>query len=668
MTSSISTCIVRYSSLAWAACSMLPAVAQQPPIAAPASATVIRSSENQSPQIAVRPTPTAAEQSSQPLSSGTTPIVDPRLIEGCSHIPYDPYKSPPPDAVQEVFDHKKYRLVIGVGENQFDQSANRDYVDNTAKLVDEKLEKLNYAPLPSFAKSSALPYLAGKNATKEAIMKALVEMQHEMGQGDIGVIYYVGHGGVTPSNRDVILSVYDRPIANDEGIRVDDILGTLELNRTRSAIHEVPNYFIVLDSCLSGNAAQGNRTVLVDDGGIQRIESIEGRIVPEQVAILTSTASGRDPEAYQLAGTAVSAFGFFFARALDEDWDCVDRPQPDGILTLDEISDYLEKKLELAYSLKATPAKMSPTLLEKDKKEFLAYNAERRSLDGARAKIKKMNVKSKDPAFAAEVRFSTGESLRCAEPTGCSFLVSESLIRNSSAILQQTEMTNVEIVSRWNDLNTLLGSFTPLKIAYTKIPPTKATNDIQPSDHGDYVAWAISRESLSTYVASLDNGSPQEPSTTTEGGLLLRTNAEIGKPSVTSSKKLQNSAAYEEEAKKDATDRLEYYYSLANKMDPPKAPISKAQWKKSGGLGDYSDYQRALKDAGEQISEISQATTTAPTLIAGYNLAISEADGPVTISDVSTHTVTRSEATSQNLKDLLNGKTIEAGGVILAIQ
>jgi hypothetical protein len=93
-------------------------------------------------------------------------------------------------------------------------------------------------------------------------MDAIQQMAAVTSSDDMGVIYYVGHGQLSYSNNDVVLSVYDRTVERDEGIRVSDILGILQSGKYRGTIDQIPHFLIVIDACGSGNAALGGKTVI----------------------------------------------------------------------------------------------------------------------------------------------------------------------------------------------------------------------------------------------------------------------------------------------------------------------------------------------------------------------------------------------------------------------
>jgi hypothetical protein len=386
-------------------------------------------------------------------NSSSKPAIPAALTPPCTPLPT--YHTPHnPDKIDiAIKARKRYRLVIGAGE--FIQSPgtntpnpnNRSFVTPTAIAVDKALADAGFSALPGLPQDS--PYLVGKAATKQAIKDALKTMQQIMSPNDFGVVYYVGHGMIAPSNKDLSLAVYDRPVAPDDGIRVSDLLGELEVSSTRLNIKEIPQFLIVLDACFSGNAALGSTAELVTTKNVQRIQAVENQIVPDQIAIMSATSDGDNSSAYELTGTGESAFGFYFARALQEDWPCAD-VLPDGILTLSELKNYLYLRLRAAgmgiAGQKYTEGTMVPTILNKDDNAFIAYSASHYSVEGLRELIVDIEIQPASDQVA-EVTLPTGNQLICAG-ANANGLVKES---TCAAVVSRKSLGDISVVSRSAD-------------------------------------------------------------------------------------------------------------------------------------------------------------------------------------------------------------------------
>jgi hypothetical protein len=361
----------------------------------------------------------------------------PELRPACAPPQYSPV--PPPDTIAQLLQgRKRYRLVIGAGEF-LDQPAlnNRTFVEPTAVLVDARLAELGYEPLPGVVSSKGAPYLVGKNANRTAISAALDEMANAAQGQDFGIVYYVGHGNITPAGNDLTLSLYEEPVSADHGYRVTDLFGRLETGSVyRSSIKEIPHLFIVLDACFSGTIAQASHPDVATIGGVQRLVEISGGgpVIPDQMSLLTSTAPGSTSSAYELQGTGLSAFGYYFARALKEDWACSDAMSKDGILTLLEMKEYLRKRLLLAFSKGALVASMSPRMLARDENSLLAYRADKYNEPGFRELIYSILV---EPSAnqSVDMTLPGGATSSCSDSVnGCSVLISKEYLNSNLTV------------------------------------------------------------------------------------------------------------------------------------------------------------------------------------------------------------------------------------------
>ncbi len=350
------------------------------------------------------------------------------LLPSCPKETYKPVPTtgdPPVDIIAKLMTkHKRFRLVIGVDKNKHDGSS-LEFVKNTAELVDKRLDALDYEPLPSVASP---PYLTGARANHTAIENAIDEMVQLTEGDDSGIIYYVGHGMMTKDHSDLSLAVYDEPLLSSRGIRFRELVGTLAVGvrRINNALTQIPHILIVLDTCFSGNVTYGSTPELTEENGLQRLVTVNKVPIPPSVAVITATWRGDDVRSYELRGRNVSAFGFFFARALNEseDWACADTDSPDGIMTLHELRYHLKKRLRLAYDHHAVQGRMNPQLLEQQERTFVAYAPQFHAVDGARNEIHELLVYP-DIEYATKISFSKdGYVFRCAAPSTCEIPVS----------------------------------------------------------------------------------------------------------------------------------------------------------------------------------------------------------------------------------------------------
>jgi hypothetical protein len=373
--------------------------------------------------------------------------------------------APNPDLIGEYLRaHKRYRLVIGAGEYlDHPEINNRAYVQPTARLVDASLAELGYEALPGVSQRGE-PFLIGKDANRKAIDAALKEMAQRTGGQDFGIIYYVGHGNITSTGADLSLGIYDEPVASDRGYLTSQMLGLLQTGSVyRTAITEIPHLFVVLDAYFSGTIAQSFHTVIETIEGVQRLVEVSGGgpIIAEQVAVLTATAPGSAKRAYELDGTGLSAFGYYFARALRKDWVCSDSLSHDGILTLQEMEAYLDKHLKLAYEKGALQAEMSPRVLAGNKDSLLAYRADKYAEPGFRDLIYSILVKP-GQYETAYLTMPGGAQIACSDSvSGCRVPFSKSYLNaNLTLAVAKQNVTGLGGEARTVKLADLTGAST----------------------------------------------------------------------------------------------------------------------------------------------------------------------------------------------------------------
>jgi hypothetical protein len=264
---------------------------------------------------------------------------------------------------------------------------------------------------------------------------------------DFGIIYYVGHGNIASNGSDLTLAIYEEPVASDQGYRVSDLLGLLQLSIYRSSIAEIPHFFIILDACFSGTVAQSSKPAIQTIDGVQHLVEIPGGgpVIPDQMAILTSTAAGSSSSAYELQGSGLSAFGYYFARALKEDWACSDSLSRDGILTLLEMKQYLKERLKLASDKGAVAAAMSPSMLARDGNALLAYRADKYLEPGFRDLIFSLLIQP-GANQTAELVLPGGARTSCSDSTsGCTVPISKTYAGSNLTLAVRSKNEDIEV-------------------------------------------------------------------------------------------------------------------------------------------------------------------------------------------------------------------------------
>ncbi len=279
------------------------------------------------------------------------------------------YVAPDPDVLGSVWQgRKRYRLVVGAGEFPLSPDANRDFVEPTARMVDDALDAAGY--------SESLGLLLGARATRQNLRAALTRIG-SLDPDAIVLVYYVGHGIPTDDEDDIALAVSDEPVEQGYGLRVRDLLARA-LKPIDPAFRKFPRITLILETCYSGAASpfkDGLRAIL------ERASSINVK----RLAFLTATSESQ--QARSLGQLGVAAFGYYLAHALTDEWPCADIT-PDGALTILELRTYLEKRLKEALKDGELDGEMVPDHLDPGSYTMLAYSQSRvADLDGYRDKI-----------------------------------------------------------------------------------------------------------------------------------------------------------------------------------------------------------------------------------------------------------------------------------------
>jgi Caspase domain len=322
----------------------------------------------------------------------------------------------PKDNIQPLIAaHRKYRLVIGASEFRDSPAYNADFVAGTAAVVDQRLCQLGYEAIDSL-KSRPVQYLVGEQANLDAIKSALEELAQATEPGDFAIVYFATHGNLPPSNADLVLSVYDRPVTKTDGLRISDLIGELALSKWyRTNALDTANFLLVIDACYSGNFLKQVEGITQMDG-VQRIVASADPPIPERFALITATGSGATTEAYQLGDLKLTAFGAYFARSLKEDWTCADS-NFDGIVTAGELRTCIQDGLDRATSQGAIKGNaMSPQVAHPE--ALVAFNADKYRSKGERPslvllKVAPKNALSANTALPFQVHLPNGAIIPC---------------------------------------------------------------------------------------------------------------------------------------------------------------------------------------------------------------------------------------------------------------
>jgi hypothetical protein len=293
-----------------------------------------------------------AQNASPGPSASPSPSLSPS--PPCANRQFSPAN---PDTLNTVWDgRQRYRLVIGASTFSKTPSANRDFVEPTARLVDEALDNAGY--------THSLGLLIGAAATKRAVNDALASIG-SLPPTALVVIYYIGHGIPTADKSDVAVAVADEPVIPGSGLPVRQLLATALLPFD-PAFRKFPRITLILETCFSGGAvvfSPGYRSVIENQPTDFR-----------RLAFMSATSDKQ--QAYPLRNQKVSAFGHFFAQALGQEWNCADAVA-DGALTVAELATYIGGRLSEARTRGEIDGDMTPDQLDRGSYSMIAYDKAR---------------------------------------------------------------------------------------------------------------------------------------------------------------------------------------------------------------------------------------------------------------------------------------------------
>jgi hypothetical protein len=200
---------------------------------------------------------------------------------------------------------------------------------------------------PGGVKKDHARLLVDDAATLQGIKSALGEfIARSAKPEDTVIVYYAGHGAPEADSSgwsDDGMEKYLVPVDADPGSLFTTALSMSELDRTLRRI-ESRRLVVFLDSCFSGAATPGNRTVSVADGGrrvavtsefLRRIARGSGRIV--------ITASGTNEVSLESDKSGHGLFTQYVLSGLRGD-----AARPDGKVTVLSLYAYLDVQLPLA--------------------------------------------------------------------------------------------------------------------------------------------------------------------------------------------------------------------------------------------------------------------------------------------------------------------------------
>jgi|GEM_PF-2728273 len=269
---------------------------------------------------------------------------------------------------------KSYLLVAASKTNAAQTDLPFTKVD--AQGVAKALVRLGYEPL-------GVGLLEGTNATEENFVAELQKIR-SLPKNALVIVYYSGHAFVDPSGKDLWLQLYGQKKFGDHfGLSIDNLLGAARGQTYKGELS------LILDTCFSG--AAGNSAQLKESDN----------------TVIVASSSYQQPSVSMVNADTpeMSAFTFYFIKALTEDWSRVDDNQ-DGIIMYADLGVYIGNRLKERFYDRTLLGEMQPQLFGGFKKNWLGYDTARainRDTEPRRAVLLERASQLQDPDITKEM-------------------------------------------------------------------------------------------------------------------------------------------------------------------------------------------------------------------------------------------------------------------------
>lgn len=237
----------------------------------------------------------------------------------------------------------RFMLILTVAEYD-EQSWNIPIEDLQAPQIANYFADLGYKGY-----GQATPkILDSQNTTRDSLLNEL--RGYALTANDSLTIYIIAHG----SSEDEEFHIFLR----NSSLSITDITNVLKSKESRN--------FIFLDSCHSGKALENNTPISHLRNTVIITATRDHDQKTEEISISPGAAG-----TIQNLNVRASAFSYYLTRALDKDWDLVDGG--DGLISYDELTDYLKRRLKCGYHNKTVNVTMVPSIIGLNKDELLAF-------------------------------------------------------------------------------------------------------------------------------------------------------------------------------------------------------------------------------------------------------------------------------------------------------
>ncbi len=224
-----------------------------------------------------------------------------------------------------------YALIIGISDYKDDSIKKLRFAHRDAELFAQYLS----SPAGGSVPKEHIKLLTNQNATISNIYTEKQWLEENAKKNDLVFFYFSGHGDVESSIYKLgFLLAYDTPFKNylNNAVRIEDI----NIMANTLSIQKNVNTILITDACHSGKlAGSDNRgTALVGDQ-LSKVEQKEIRIA--------SCEANQLSEEDEFWGGGRGVFSYYLINGLKG---LADSGDEDGIVTLEELSTYLTKKVK----------------------------------------------------------------------------------------------------------------------------------------------------------------------------------------------------------------------------------------------------------------------------------------------------------------------------------
>lgn len=242
---------------------------------------------------------------------------------------------------------KTYAVIVGISKYENDGITQLEYSDRDAKVFSDYLRSKAGGSVPA----ENIRLLTNENATFAAIYDALNWLLETCKENDLVFFYFSGHGDVenTTIYKLGFLLSYNTPRMNyiNNAVRLEDlnnIANTLSADRKAKVV-------LITDACHSGKLAgsdlRGN--FLVGD----QLRAVKGNEIR-----MTSCGPNELSNEDEGWGGGRGVFSYYLINGLTGMADKI----PDGIITVDEIKNYLDSSLAKDVLLSQKKDKQTPVV------------------------------------------------------------------------------------------------------------------------------------------------------------------------------------------------------------------------------------------------------------------------------------------------------------------